>query len=173
MTKNAEPYYEQVFLLGLFFANMIIEEYVLKVFALRIAIPCASNEGLNSYVSEHFGRAEYYIFVDVEKGDILSANVLKLPFHEHGPGDIPKFVKEHGGEIVIAYRMGMRAIEHFESLGIKVILGAKGKVIDVINDYLRGSLELERIERRNCGNKKECCKSTEIGYYDGLEEPES
>jgi predicted Fe-Mo cluster-binding NifX family protein len=108
---------------------------------MKIAVPSTSDDGLNSYVSRHFGRAPYYTFVEVEEGRISGVEVVPAPFEEHGPGDIPRFVKEYGGEIVIAYGMGRRAVECFEELGIKVVLGASGKVGEVVEAFLQGRLK--------------------------------
>jgi len=109
-----------------------------------IAIPSMGPEGLDSEVSMHFGRAPYYTFVEVENGEIKNVKSVPVPFAEHGPGDIPRFIKENGGDIVIAYGMGRRAVDFFNQLGIDVILGVRGKVGDVIKAFLEGNLNVDR-----------------------------
>ena len=108
-----------------------------------IAIPSTGPEGLDSEVSMHFGRTPYYTFISVENGEIKNVKSVPIPFVEHGPGDIPYFIKENGGDVVIAYGMGQRAVQFFEQLGIRVILGAYGKVGDVVNAFLKGELKVE------------------------------
>ncbi len=53
---------------------------------MRIAIPAEDNRGLESNVSRHFGRAKYFVFVDVEEGKTENAEVVEVPFDEHRPG---------------------------------------------------------------------------------------
>jgi len=119
---------------------------------MRIAIPAEDNRGLESNVSGHFGRARYFVFVDVEDNKIKNAEVVEVPFEEHSPGDLPNFIKEHGGEVVLAYGMGRRAIDYFNSLGIEVVTGAYGKIKDVVEAFINQVLEVdpywkEKIER--------------------------
>ncbi len=127
---------------------------------MRVAIPSINDGGLDSEVSDHFGRSPYYTFVDIEDGEIKNVEVLPVPFEEHGPGDLPNFVKEHGGEVVIAYGMGHRAVDFFQQLGIDVVTGAEGRIRDVIEAFIHNMLEVdpywkEKIEREK-KRKGEC-----------------
>lgn len=127
---------------------------------MRIAVPAVDDRGLESEVSGHFGRARYFVFVDVEDNEIKGAEVVKVPFEEHGPGDLPRFVKEHGGEVVLAYGMGQRAISFFNELGIEVVTGAYGGIRDVVEAFIHQVLEVdaywkEKIEREK---EKESCE---------------
>ncbi|ASI98484.1 NifB/NifX family molybdenum-iron cluster-binding protein [Thermococcus celer] len=119
---------------------------------MRIAIPAEDKGGLESNVSGHFGRAKYFVFVDVEGAEIKNAEVVEVPFDEHGPGDLPNFIREHGGEVVLAYGMGRKAIEYFNELGIEVVTGAYGGIKDVVEAFIHQVLEVdpywkEKIER--------------------------
>jgi len=107
---------------------------------MKIAIPSEDDSGLDSEVARHFGRAEYYTIIDLEDGKIKDVRVVKTPFREHNPGDIPVFLKEEGVEAVLAYGMGWRAQELFNSLGIKVVTGANGRIRDIVEAFARGSL---------------------------------
>ena len=107
---------------------------------MRIAIPSADDKGLESEVSQHFGRSRYYTFVDVEDGEIKGVEVIALDTEGHGPGDLPNFVKQHGGDMVVAYGMGNRAVDFFNQMGIQVITGAYGRISDVIQALLSSNL---------------------------------
>ncbi len=127
---------------------------------MRIAIPSIDDRGLESEVSPHFGRSPYYTFVDIENEKIENVEVLPVPFEEHGPGDLPNFVKEHRGEVVIAYGMGHRAMDFFQQLGIEVVTGAMGRIKDVIDAFIHQILEVdpywkEKIEKEK-REKGEC-----------------
>ncbi|WP_297438092.1 NifB/NifX family molybdenum-iron cluster-binding protein [Thermococcus sp.] len=119
---------------------------------MRIAIPTEDDRGLESRVSGHFGRARYFVFVDVEDNEIKGVEVVEVPFKEHGPGDLPDFIKEHGGKVVLAYGMGGKAVGYFRESGVEVITGAHGKVRDVVEAFIHQMLEVdpywkEKIER--------------------------
>jgi predicted Fe-Mo cluster-binding NifX family protein len=110
---------------------------------MRIAIPSISDEGLESEVSGHFGRSPYYTFVDIEEGEIKNVESAPVPYEDHGPGDLPNFVKEHGGEVVIAYGMGHKAVDFFQQFGIEVVTGAEGKIKDVIEAFIHNLLKVD------------------------------
>ena len=111
---------------------------------MRIAVPCSDNNGLESRISMHFGRSPYYAFVDVEGDKIKNFEIVTVPFEEHEPGDLPNFVKERGGDIVIAYGMGRRAIDFFNQLGIDIITGASGTVKEVVDAFLKNRLDTDK-----------------------------
>jgi len=111
---------------------------------MRIAIPCNNNEGLESEISMHFGRSPYYAFVDINNNEIKNIEVIPVPFADHGPGDLPNFVKQNKGDVVIAYGMGGRAVDFFKQLGIKVITGAQGSVKEVLDAFLKDRLNIDK-----------------------------
>ena len=110
---------------------------------MKIVIPAEDDKGLESSVSSHFGRAKYFVFVDVKDNKIKKVEVVKVPFDEHGPGDLPKFIKDHGGDVVLAYGMGHKAIEYFNSLGIDVVTGVHGKIGNVVEGFINQVLKVD------------------------------
>ncbi len=105
---------------------------------MRIAIPTADN-GL---LSMHFGHCSTFSFIDVdtETKHIDSKTEAEPPPHE--PGVLPKWLHEHGVDLVIAGGMGMRAQQLFHQAGVKVNVGAPAKMPeDLVNEYLNGELE--------------------------------
>jgi len=112
----------------------------LRRIALRIAIPSTDDKGLESYVEEHFGRAQFYTIVEIEGSEIKSVTSLKSPYVEHSPGDIPRFLKENNVDVVLVNRIGRRALTFFDSMGIQVFSGYSGKIRDVIKSFLSSQL---------------------------------
>ncbi len=110
---------------------------------MRIAIPSEDDRGLESAVSQHFGRTAYYTFVDVEDKQVKDVRVERVPFEGHAPGDLPEFVKKHGGNMVVAFGMGSRAVEFFRDMGIEVVLGASGRVGDVVTALIKQNLTVD------------------------------
>ncbi len=125
---------------------------------MKIAIPSVDDKGLDSQVSGHFGRAPFYTIVSVEGGRIGEVSVLRNPFVEHEPGQIPRLLKEQGVDVIIAYGMGWRAREFFNSLRIEVVVGADGRVKDVVESFISGTLRsrdhwMEEPEFRRHGHR--------------------
>ncbi len=108
---------------------------------MRIAIPSIDNKGLESFVSEHFGRAPFYTFIDIKGKRITDVSVSRSPYLEHSPGDVPSFLRGNSVDIVIAMGMGWRAKEWFSRLGIKVLTGASGRIKEVVERFIAGELE--------------------------------
>lgn len=124
---------------------------------MRIAIPAKDDKGLESYVCEHFGRAKYFVFIDIRDRRIEDVETVRIPFEEHNPGDLPNFIKEHGGEAVIAYGMGRRAMAYFQSLGIQVVTGAYGKIRDVVEAFINQALKIDENWKEKIEQDKRRC----------------
>ncbi len=95
----------------------------------------------NDMVSQHFGRCMQYTIVEVDSSvsKIKEKKILENP--GHAPGAIPKFLREHGCDLIIAGGMGRRAQDFFVQFGMDWIIGVQGKVDDVISAYLNNTLE--------------------------------
>ncbi len=125
---------------------------------MKIAIPCIDDRGLDSWVSQHFGRARYFYIAKIENGDI-TGEVVELPFEDHLPGDIPRFLQSLGVDTVLAYGLGMRAQTFFSQMGIRVVTGASGSVREVLEGFIKGSLVVdERWEEREEFHRHEGCR---------------
>ncbi|WP_297068872.1 NifB/NifX family molybdenum-iron cluster-binding protein [Thermococcus sp.] len=122
---------------------------------MRIVVPAEDEKGLESNVSRHFGRARYFVFVDIDGNEIKGSEVVEVPFEEHGPGDLPNFVKEHDGEVVLAYGMGQKAIGFFNQLGIEVVTGAYGPIKDVVRAFIEQVLEVDPHWKEKIEEEKE------------------
>ena len=93
----------------------------------------------NDQVSGHFGRCDNYTIFEVEDKEIKGKTVIDTPGHQ--PGMLPGFLNEKGVNIVIAGGMGPRAQDLFRQMNIEPLTGVTGKVVDVIHDYLNGTLQ--------------------------------
>ena len=98
---------------------------------------------------EHFGRAPYYAIVSIEGNNVLETKFIENPSIEsHEPGAIPQLLYENGVNVIIVLAMGRRARFFFEQFGIQVITGVGGKLSEVINAYIQGTLESRPYEPR-------------------------
>jgi len=50
-----------------------------KTINISLAVPLKNDDGLESEVSDHFGKAPYYIIAEVHKGNIKNYNIKKNP----------------------------------------------------------------------------------------------
>ncbi|MBU0533408.1 MAG: NifB/NifX family molybdenum-iron cluster-binding protein [Candidatus Omnitrophica bacterium] len=101
---------------------------------MKVAI---STDG--DFVSAHFGRCPTFTIVDLKDGKIITKESVDNPGHE--PGFIPQFLHQKGVQCIVAGGMGMRASGLFGELGIKPIMGVSGKIDEVINKLLDGTLK--------------------------------
>jgi len=106
---------------------------------LRIALPVDRNAE-DATIFEHFGRAPYYMLVDIENGKIRKIEFIKNPMIDHRPGDIPNMLRYHGVNTLICRGIGRRARTFFQQYGIEIITGAGGKALDAIKMFLEGKL---------------------------------
>ena len=123
---------------------------------MKIAI---STEG--DSVSAHFGRCPSFTIVEIEDGDgrILDREIIDNPGHH--PGYLPQFLNEKGVGYIIAGGMGMRATQLFSEAGIKAIVGISGKIDNVLEQLLEGTL---------AGGESLCKPGSGRGY--GIEKTE-
>lgn len=101
---------------------------------MRVAI---STDG--DFVSQHFGRCPSFTIMDLLDGKVVSKEVVDNPGHE--PGFIPQFLHEKGVEVIIAGGMGMRAAGFFDELEIKPIMGVSGKIDEIVEQLIKGTLK--------------------------------
>jgi len=101
---------------------------------MKFAIPMAMGK-----LTSHFGHCREFAFVEAEGDNVKLSEVLEPPPHE--PGVLPKWVHEHGANVVIAGGMGKMAQSLFTEQGIKVITGAPvADPVELVKSYLADSL---------------------------------
>lgn len=107
----------------------------------RIAFSTDSDEGLDSSVSPHFGRCQYYVLVDVEGMKIRDVATVENPFYgNHQPGQVPRFLRQQGADVIITGGMGRRALAIFQAENVETVTGAQGTVAEALDGYLGGRL---------------------------------
>ena len=109
----------------------------------RIVIPVVDNSGLNSRLSEHFGRAPYFMVVEINsKGEILSVEAIpNTSEHFGGFGKPPDRILQLKPTAVVTYGMGPRALNIFQQARVAVLRTNAATVREVIEAYKRNELE--------------------------------
>lgn len=91
------------------------------------------------FVTEHFGHCEKFVVFTVEDKNIVKQEEIQNPPHQKGL--LPKFLKGHSIDVVLVGNMGQMAVNLMNQLGIECLRGVSGKIEDVIQAYLKGTLE--------------------------------
>ena len=89
-------------------------------------------------VSEHFGKCEEVMIVEVEAGKVKSREVLPAPPHDCAA--LPNLFVQKGVESVVAGGMGTGAIQNLERAGIRAYAGVQGLPEDALESLLAGTL---------------------------------
>lgn len=109
---------------------------------MKIAITAENSNGLDSTIAQHFGRAPFFILVDVERKEVTATEAISNPFAaKHEPGQVPDFIRDQGAKVMVSGGMGGRAIQFFEQAGIEVATGARGTVRQALENFLGGELQ--------------------------------
>ena len=104
---------------------------------MRIAIPLAEGQ-----LAMHFGHCQEFALVDVdaETGTIQRTETAEPP--SHAPGVLPKWLADHGAEVIIAGGMGSRAQGLFAEQGIRTVVGAPAQAPeDLVAAYVADTLQ--------------------------------
>jgi len=108
----------------------------------RIVIPAEDENGLNARLSEHFGRAPYFIIVELEEGNVAKVQVVPNEGeHFGGFGRPADRILQLRPNAVITYGMGPRALSVFQEAGIAVLRANADTVKEVVEAYRQDRLE--------------------------------
>ena len=114
----------------------------------KIAVP--SREGM---VDDNFGHCDHYtVFTIDENRQIVSSERLDSPQGCGCKSNIASTMQKMGITVMLAGNMGMGAYNKLSQHDISVLRGCRGKVEDVINAFLEGSLtdSAESCDHHDC-----------------------
>ncbi len=109
----------------------------------RIVIPVSDESGLDARLSEHFGRAPYFVLIDIDGNGRVSNQQIVPNISEHfgGVGRPPDRILQFKPDALITYGMGPRALNIFQAARVAVLRANANTVRDVITAYNRDELE--------------------------------
>jgi len=109
----------------------------------RIVIPVIEDSGLGSKLSEHFGRAPYFMVVEIgSKGEIVNVEAVpNTSEHFGGFGRPPDKILQLRPTALITYGMGPRALSIFQQARVAVLKANASTVREVIEEFKRNELE--------------------------------
>jgi len=107
---------------------------------MKIAVTSTGND-LSSTIEPAFGRAPYFIVVDLDTMNWEAVDNLGTAKLSHGAGiQAGKTIKDKGAEVLITGRVGPKALQVLNQAGIRIITDAEGRVEDVIRQFKEGKL---------------------------------
>ncbi|MEL9997848.1 MAG: NifB/NifX family molybdenum-iron cluster-binding protein [Sulfolobales archaeon] len=111
-----------------------------------VAIP-TERVGDSLQLSLHFGRAQYFTFVDVSNNSYKVLETVENPHRTHGHGEhgtLIELFKSRGVNAVVVGGIGPRALQDLIEVGIKVYYVPEDKGLelnDVVKALVNGELE--------------------------------
>lgn len=108
---------------------------------MKIAIPLMEENEEESRISEHFGRAPYFAFVELKGDKTYTFEIEKNPFEEHSPGDIPRYLHDKSIDLIVVRSIGKEALNFFEKYNIKVIRGVDGNLKEIVQMAISNELK--------------------------------
>ena len=106
---------------------------------MKLCIPTMDKQGLNSPISDHFGKAPTFTIFDTETSKITV--FVNESDHMGGTGSPPDHIAKYGVETVLASGAGAKAISMLNDHGIKVYVGNKGTVSDALENWKNKTLK--------------------------------
>lgn len=103
---------------------------------MKIALPSNGN-----MVDGHFGHCEYFTVITVDdQKKIVNQEIVEPPAGCGCKSSIVGALANMGVKVMLAGNMGAGAVNVLNSHGIEVVRGCSGNVRNVVEDWLRGSL---------------------------------
>ena len=85
----------------------------------HVAVPAMNNDGLHSTMDSRFGRAPWFVVVELESGVVVNTLVNFSALNTHGAGTgAASLMASSGVDAVIAGRFGSKAHQALKALGI-------------------------------------------------------
>lgn len=118
---------------------------------MKICFTSDQQNDLESTLSYHFGHCPYFVYVEMDGNNVTKVYSTVNPMAEgHDIGQLPEYMKQQNVDVIITGGMGPRAQQFFEEYGIKPVIGAYGKIKDVLNEYTKGNINYsEKIAQGN------------------------
>jgi predicted Fe-Mo cluster-binding NifX family protein len=110
--------------------------------ARRVAIPAVDDSGLGAAMDPRFGRAPYFMIVDVASGSLLETLSNTAAEHAHGAGtQAARVMGEQEVGAVVAGRFGPKALQVLDAIGIELWTAPEGlTVAQVLQKLQAGDL---------------------------------
>ncbi len=107
---------------------------------MKVAFAVEEDKGLDSQISHRFGRAPFFVIVEIEGDNIKSVNVVENPGAKAAGGAGIKAVQalvDQGVEMVVAGAFGPNATAALDELGIKYFPFHKVSIREALEEIVK------------------------------------
>jgi len=110
---------------------------------VRIVVPVSDERGIDSHLSQHFGRAPFYAIIDLdEKGQVIGqGTIANTSEHFGGVGLPPDRILQLKPKALVTYGLGSKALRMFQDVGVAVLRTEANTVREVVNAYNNDELQ--------------------------------
>ncbi len=119
---------------------------------MRLVIPTDTPDGLLAKRGAHFGKAPFYVIVDIENNKIKDVDFVQNPGHAGGAcGNAVMNIRNLGADALIVVGIGARPLVGFKEAGIKVYFDNVSPTVgESVEKFIKG--EIKEIKPENtCG----------------------
>lgn len=106
---------------------------------MKVCVPTRDENGMEGIVEQHFGKAPTYTILDTDSGEV--SVIPNTSEHMGGVGLPPEYLHQQDVDVMLCAGLGMKAVQMFESYGIKVFVGAGGTAGDTFKAWEAGLLQ--------------------------------
>jgi Uncharacterized conserved protein len=101
----------------------------------KIAIPTKGE-----LVDAHFGRAAGFTVFEIEDKEARFVELLSASGLQHQHEGLASMFKRNGVDVLVCGGIGGGMINGLKAIGLEVVTGASGNVVDVAKSYASGNL---------------------------------
>ena len=107
---------------------------------MKVAIS-AYEPGMSASVDPRFGRARYFVVVDMDSGVVSTHDNAVNQSEAHGAGiQAAKIVVDAGAKAVLTGNVGPKALDVLQAVGVAVYQTASGSVDQAVSQFRKGQL---------------------------------
>src|SRR4030042_286445 len=100
----------------------------------------SAGPGLDSEMDPRFGRCQYFLFIDSDTNAFEAVENPNLSASGGAGIQSAQLVSNKGVEVLITGQVGPNAFTTLQAAGIKILIGASGKVQEVLEKYQKGQI---------------------------------
>jgi len=121
---------------------------------MKISIPSDNPGGLEADVSAHFGHCDTFTAVEIEGDQVTKVWNINNDGEHNCMAPVQKMA-DAGIDAVLIGGIGRRPLVEFQNHGIRVYVGASGKVNEAIANFLQDGLR-EAVVQDACHGSGHC-----------------
>ncbi|WP_218188165.1 NifB/NifX family molybdenum-iron cluster-binding protein [Desulfosarcina cetonica] len=107
---------------------------------MKIAVSSTGTD-LSANVDERFGRCRYFLFVETDDMAFEAIDNTNADLTSSAGIQSAGIVADAGAKVVITGNCGPKAMQVFDAANVRVILGQRGVIRDVVEKFKKGELD--------------------------------